>query len=214
MPSATFYATNVTASASAFGGDVGVGVTTWNGTEGNAAGPVDTTYATPAAALTGTSWVINNLVFADWINEADATSTISETIPASAVLTGLSVGIWAYTDVAGILAYGRVNSAVTNASAGTREGGFSLSTAPLALLSMNSGSSLNGIFGNRVSTPITVADVRGANFKIVMGLLQNDNNGGVGRKPFVDAMYITATWNADGFRSRTGRPIGIARSSR
>lgn len=212
MPSATFYATNVTSSASAFGGDVGVGVTTWNGTEGNAAGPVDTTYATPAAASTETPWLINNLVFGSWINEADGASTISQTIPSTAVLTALSVGIWAYTDVAGILAYGRVNSAVTNASAGTREGGFSLSTAPLALLSMNSGSSLNGIFGNRVSTPITVADVRGANFKIVMGLLQNDNNGGVGRKPFVDAMYITATWNADGIRSRVTR--GMFRSSR
>lgn len=212
MPSATFYATTCTASASAFGGDVGVGATTWNGTEGNAAGPVDTTYATPAAALTGTSWVINNLLFSDWVNQDDATSTISQLIPASATLTGLSVGIWAYTDVAGILAYGRVNSALTNASAGTREGGFTLSTAPLALLSMNSGASLNGIFGNRVSTPITVADIRGSNFKIVMGLLQNDNNGGAGRKPFIDAMYITATWTADGIRSRNTR--GMFRSSR
>lgn len=212
MPSATFYATTCTASASAFGGDVGVGATTWNGTEGNAAGPVDTTYATPAAALTGTSWAINNLLFSDWVNQDDATSTISQLIPASATLTGLSVGIWAYSDAAGILAYGRVNSALTNASAGTREGGFTLSTAPLALLSMNSGSSLNGIFGNRVSTPITVADIRGSNFKIVMGLLQNDNNGGAGRKPFIDAMYITATWTADGIRSRNTR--GMFRSSR
>jgi hypothetical protein len=212
MPTATFYATNVTASASVFGGDVGVGATTWNGTEGNAAGPVDTSYATPAAPLTGTSWVINNLVFGTWINEADATSTISQTIPETATLTGLSVGIWAYTSVAGLLAYGRVNSARTNASAGTREGGFTLSTAPLALLSMNS--SGNVIFGNRASTPIVVSDIRGADFKIVMGLLQNDNNGGAGRTPFVDAMYVTATWEADGFRSRAGRPIGIARSSR
>lgn len=212
MPSATFYATTCTASASAFGGDVGVGATTWNGTEGNAAGPVDTTYATPAAALTGTSWAINNLLFSDWVNQDDATSTISQLIPASATLTGLSVGIWAYSDAAGILAYGRVNSALTNASAGTREGGFTLSTAPLALLSMNSGASLNGIFGNRVSTPITVADIRGSNFKIVMGLLQNDNNGGAGRKPFIDAMYITATWTADGIRSRNTR--GMFRSSR
>ncbi len=212
MPTATFYATNVTASASVFGGDVGVGATTWNGTEGNAAGPVDTTYATPAAPLTGTSWVINNLIFANWINEADATSTISQTIPETATLTGLSVGIWAYSDVAGILAYGRVNSARTNASAGTREGGFTLSTAPLALLSMNS--SGNVIFGNRASTPIVVSDLRGADFKIVMGLLQNNNNGGAGRTPFIDAMYVTATWEADGFRSRAGRPIGIARSSR
>lgn len=212
MPSATFYATNVTAAASVFGGDVGFGATTWNGTEGNAAGPVDASYATPAAALTGTSWVINNLVFANWIYDSDAASTISQVIPASATLTALSVGIWAYSDVAGILAYGRVNSAQTNASAGTREGGFTLSTAPLALLSMNS--SGNVIFGNRASTPITVADIRGANFKIVMGLLQNNNNGGVGRKPFIDAMYVTATWNADGFRSRSGRPMSIARSSR
>lgn len=209
MPSATFYATNVTASASVFGGDVGVGATTWNGTEGEAAGPVDTTYATPAAAIATASWMINNLIFADWINEADAVSTISETIPPAAVLTALSVGIWAYTDVSGILAYGRVNSAQTNASAGAREGGFSLSTAPLALLSMNS--SGNVIFGSRASNPIVTADLRGSNFKIVMGLL---NSTAVARKPFIDAMYITATWNADGFRSRTGRPIGIARSSR
>jgi hypothetical protein len=208
MPTATFYATNVTASASAFGGDVGVGVTTWNGTEGNAAGPVDTTYATPAAGSSETPWLINNLVFGTWINEADAASTISQTIPETATLTALSVGIWAYTDVAGILAYGRVNSAVTNASAGTREGGFSLSTSPLSLLSMNS--SGNVIFGNRASTPIVTADLRGANFRIVMGLLQSAGT----RKPFIDAMYVTATWEADGFRSRAGRPIGIARSSR
>lgn len=211
MPSDTFYATNVTASAATFGGDVGVGATTWNGTEGEAAGPVDSTYATPAAAISTASWMINNLIFADWINEADAASTITQTIPESATLTGLSVGIWAYSDVNGIGAYGRVNSAKTNASAGTREGGFTLSTAPLALLSMNSGSSLNGIFGNRVSTPITLADIRGANFKIVMGLL---NASAVARKPFIDAMYITVTWNADGFRSRSGRPISIARTSR
>lgn len=212
MPSATFYATNVTASASVFGGDVGVGATTWNGTEGNAAGPVDTTYATPAAASTNTLWLINNLIFANWINAADGTSTISDTIPATGVLTALSVGIWAYTDVAGIQAYGRINSAVTNASIGTREGGFTLSTAPLALLSMNS--SGNAIFGNRASTPVVAADLRGSNFRIVMGLLQLNDNGGVGRKPFIDAMYITATWDADGFRSRAGRPIGIARASR
>ena len=211
MPSATFYATNVTASAATFGGDVGVGATTWNGTEGNAAGPVDSTYATPAAAISTASWMINNLIFADWINEADAASTITQTIPESATLTGLSVGIWAYSDVNGIGAYGCVNSAQTNASAGTREGGFTLSTAPLALLSMNSVSSLNGIFGNRVSTPITLADIRGANFKIVMGLF---NASAVARKPFIDAMYITVTWNADGFRSRSGRPISIARTSR
>ena len=119
------------------------------------------------------------------------------------------MGVWAYTDVAGILVYGRLRSGVTNASAGTREGGFSLSTSPIALLSLNSGSSLNGIFGNRAGTPIVMADLFGPNFGIVVGFYQSD---ATLRKPFVDAMYITATWTADGIRSRNTR--GMFRSSR
>jgi hypothetical protein len=212
MPSATFYATSCAEGGSTFGGDVGVGTTTWNSTAGNAAGPKDTTYATPLAGTAPASppnWLTKNLVFSSFVNAQDAATTIAQNIPTTATLTGLDVGLWAYTDVTGILAYARVNSAATNASAGTREGGFSLSTSPISLLSLVSGASVNGIFGNRLATPIVAADLIGPNFGIVVGFYSGD---ATLRKPFIDAMYITATWTADGIRQRGTR--GMFRSSR
>ena len=212
MPSTTFYATACAEGGATFGGDVGVGTTTWNSTAGNAAGAKDTTYATQAAGTapgTPPNWLTTNLVFSSFVNAEDGVRTVAQCIPASATLTALDVGVWAYTDVTGLLAYGRIRSAVTNASAGTREGGFSLSTSPITLLSMNS--SGNPIFGHRTSTPVVMADLIGPNLGFVVGVYSGD---ATLRKPFFDAMYITATWVADGFRSRGGRPIGIARSSR
>jgi hypothetical protein len=168
---------------------------------------VDTTYATPlagSAPAAPPNWLTTNLVFSSFVSSVDGTSTIDQIVKNSGLpILSMTVGVWGYTDVSGILVYGRVRSGQTGLSAGTREGGFALSTAPLALLSMNSGASLNNIFGNRSGTPIVMADLFGSNFGIVAGFYQGD---ATLRKPFMDAMYLTLNWSAGGsprqFRNR------------
>lgn len=192
MPIETFYSTSAVAVGSAFGGDVGVGASTWVSVA-NAAGQVDSVLTTLGAAATGTNWITENIEFGDWVWDGDGTSTISARMSALATLVGLTPRIFATSTPAGILVYGRVRSAQTNASAGAREGGFTLPTVAGNSVDMNSGG--NPIFGGRAGTPIVAADLRGANFKVMAGFFQSNNNGGAGRTPSVDAMRLIISWD-------------------
>lgn len=192
MPIETFYSTSAVAVGTTFGGDVGVGASTWVSV-GNAAGQVDSALTTFAAPATVASWISENIEFGGWVWDGDGTSSISARMSALATLLGLTPRIFAVSAPSGILVYGRVRSAQTNASAGTREGGFTLPTVAGSSVDMNSGG--NPIFGGRAGTPIASADLRGANFKIMAGFLQADNNGGAGRTPSVDAMRLIISWD-------------------
>lgn len=193
MPVETFYSTSAVAVGSVFGGDVGVGASTWTDVA-NAGGQVDsvvTTFSPPS--LANNNWVSQNIEFGDWVWDGDGTSTISARMSALATLVGLTPRIFAISTPAGILVYGRVRSAQTNASAGVREGGFTLPSSAGSSVDMNSGG--NPIFGGRAGTPIAAADLRGANFKIMTGFLQANDNGGAGRTPSVDAMRLIISWD-------------------
>lgn len=191
MPTENFYATGVSESSTAFGGDVGAGNQLWADPE--LAGFIDENFAVNTViGAANSNWIFQNLIFTTF--SSLNTGFLTNLRPSySLVSAKASLRVRGTYTSGNILLYTRVRSGVTSAAKGVREGGFVVTTGAAQTVNLHDHPT-NPILCSRTATPLLMEDFVGAPFEIVVGFLSNGTT--VNRTLEVDGINLELTWTA------------------
>lgn len=198
MPTVRFYPQNGYSLAGVFGGDVGAASppAAWMDLS-SAFGPPDDQGAEAndgVGSITAGNWLTENVFFTEF--ESEDGSLLLSSLPSTLTLTAAKAtirvqGTWTSGTV---LLYTRIQSALTGASKGVREGGFSVSNAAAYNNIALHDQTTNPIICSRAAgTILTMADFAGSNFALVVGALTN--GAAQPRLLLADSLSLDLTWS-------------------
>lgn len=198
MPTLRVYAQVVTQITEAFGTDVGSGTApvTWDDPSLCAGAPDNVAAsANIIAGIPNGTWYCANLYFATFAPLVGASlSSLSPTYTLTELKATLNVKSCAVTPGT-FLAYARVQSAATGLAKGVREGGFTITNGGAQNIALHN-QTANPIIASRAGTPITMADVVGNSFQIVVGFLGNGTAASAARDLQVDGLTLDVSWTS------------------